>query len=152
MTSAALDAIQLPFGLRPSATLLTAGQPDAAQLRQVAEAGVKHVINLRPESEQPGEDEAGLVQALGMRYHLMPIAGAQDLNIDNVRALDRLLAEIGDAPTLFHCASSNRVGALMALRAAWLHGESPEAALAVGRAHGLTGLEPVVRQIMGSPK
>ena len=42
-----------------------------------------------------------------------------------------------------HCASGNRVGALMALRASQ-NGASAEEAMAAGKAAGLTRLEPVV--------
>jgi hypothetical protein len=44
-----------------------------------------------------------------------------------------------------HCASSNRVGAMAALRAAWIDGRPTEEALQIGRAWGLKSLEPTVR-------
>jgi hypothetical protein len=52
--------------------------------------------------------------------------------------------------TLVHCGSSNRVGALLALRAAWLKGATLEAALAAGRSAGLTGLESAVRSAIAN--
>jgi protein tyrosine phosphatase (PTP) superfamily phosphohydrolase (DUF442 family) len=59
-----------------------------------------------------------------------------------------LLAEtlrlIGDEPVLLHCASGNRVGALIALGTR-LKGAETEAAIAKGKQWGLTGLEPIVR-------
>ncbi|MBY8966027.1 sulfur transferase domain-containing protein [Algiphilus sp.] len=142
-----LQSLDLPNEMRASDSMLSAGQPDGMQFRRAAEAGVQHVINLRPLQEQ-GEDESTLVEELGMRYHHLPIAGPQDLNPDTVRMLDGLLAEIGEAPTLFHCASGNRVGAMLALRAAWHQGMESEAALAYGRQTGLTKMEPMVREIL----
>jgi hypothetical protein len=47
---------------------------------------------------------------------------------------------------LVHCASSNRVGAMIALRAALVDGASADAALAEGRRWGLKSLEPQVRE------
>jgi hypothetical protein len=49
------------------------------------------------------------------------------------------------------CASGNRVGALLALREFWLEDAEPEAALALGKAAGLTRLEPSVRLLLGLP-
>ena len=65
-----------------------------------------------------------------------------------MQTLDRLLAQAEGERTLLHCASGNRVGALMALRAAWLHGASDEEALAIGRAHGLASLRGQVEMLL----
>ena len=121
------------------------GQPSADDLQRLAESGVRYVINLRPAAEQTGYDESAAVQAEGMEYHNLPVAGAADISFANAQALDALLAEIGDEPVLLHCASGNRVGALMALRAA-MQGQDDEAAIAEGRRWGMTRLEPLVRQ------
>jgi hypothetical protein len=50
---------------------------------------------------------------------------------------------------MVHCASGNRVGALLALRANRLEGASPEDALELGLDAGLTRLEPAVREALG---
>lgn len=121
------------------------GRISADDLPALREAGIRHVINLAPVAETPGFDEAGAVRAAGMRYDTVPIADAGDLDRDAVVAFDQLLRD-ADGPTLVHCASGNRVGALAALRAAWLHGADEEAALEEGRRWGLRGLEGEVRK------
>lgn len=138
----------LPKLHQPSAKLWVSGQPSAEQFAEAQRAGVQRIINLRPASEDPSRDEAAELAALSLPYTVLPIASAADLTRANVEALDRLLAESAEQTTLLHCASGNRVGAMMSLRAAWLQGADPEAALAVGRAHGLTAMEPVVRQLL----
>jgi hypothetical protein len=50
---------------------------------------------------------------------------------------------------LFHCGSGNRIGAVLALQAAWLDGVAAEDALDYGRANGLTSLEPTTRELLG---
>lgn len=127
---------------------LVAGQPTADELEAAAAAGIMHVVNARAEGEFDEFDEAQIVNRLGMRYHHLPIAGPQDLTRQNVVQFDGLLARIGDQPAILHCASGNRIGALFALRAAWIHNMSIDEALAEGRRHGLTGLEPAVRRIL----
>ena len=134
----------------PGSNYFSGGQPTDEQLTALAGAGVKHVINLRPVSETPKLDEASLVADRGMIYHSLPVDGAAGLTLSNVKALDQLLKQAGDEKVLLHCSSGNRVGALMALRASFIYGESVEGAIAQGKAWGLTRLEPEVRRLMGA--
>ncbi len=126
--------------------IYTGGQPES--FSEVAESGVKHVINLRPPAETPEIDEEAMVTENGMAYYNLPINGPQDLTRENVEALDQILNQIGDETVLVHCASSNRVGALAALRAAWLQGKSDDEALEIGNNWGLTKMQPAVEQLL----
>lgn len=143
-----LTDIQLPLGGAPAPNLLTAGQPTAADFEALAAAGLKHIVNLRPTTEDAGFDEAALASKLGLSYTVVPISGPGDLNLARAKDLDAALAATQGQPALVHCASSNRVGALLALRAAWLQGKSSDEALALGRAGGLTKMEPAVQQLL----
>jgi uncharacterized protein (TIGR01244 family) len=143
-----LTDVQFPFSGSPAPDLITGGQPTADDFKTMAAAGLKHVINLRPATEDAGFDEAALAAKLGLRYTLIPIAGAGDLTEENARKLDAAMAATQGQPTLVHCASSNRVGGLLAVRAARVQGKSNEDALAFGRAAGLTKMEPQVAQIL----
>lgn len=144
-----LAKINLPMGAAPAPNLITAGQPAPAEFEALAAAGLKHVINLRPPTEDAGFDEAALAAKLGLSYAVIPVAGPGDVNEAAARRLDAALATTRGEPTLVHCASSNRVGALLALRAAKLQGIPASEALAFGRAAGLTKMEPLVQQILG---
>lgn len=126
--------------------LVASGRLDSADMARLKGAGIRLVIDLSEDSETPDFDEAAAVRAAGIEYRSLPIHGAAGLTSDHVVELDRLIAEAGDQPTLIHCASSNRVGALMALRAARVQGQSSETAIDVGKAWGLKSLEPVVKQ------
>lgn len=136
----------LPNVASPAPNIATAGELQAKDIAVIAKAGVRHVIDLRVDSETPDFDEAVAVRDAGMQYHSLPISGADDLTPYNAVRFDRLIAEVGSAPALVHCTTSNRVGALAALRAAWIQGQPVEAALAEGRRWGLKGLEPAVRE------
>jgi len=124
--------------------ITAAGQPDEAALEVFADAGYATVIDLRGSAEDRGFDEASVVEDLGMHYVTLPIAGKSAISFDSASKLDSLLEEY-PGPVLVHCASSNRVGALLALRAS-LDGADDEAALALGREGGLKSLEGVVRE------
>jgi len=146
-------ADHIPNLLRPVERLLIGGRVDADGLNAARAEGVTQVIDLLPELEHCGFDEAAAAARIGLAYVNLPITGAADLSRENVLAFDRLLAPADPACRLVHCASGNRVGALFALRAGWLQGLPFPRAMQIGRDHGLTKLEPVVAQLLthGSP-
>lgn len=119
------------------------GQPDAEAFKLISEAGYAAVIDLRGEQENRGLDEAAVLEALGLDYVELPLSSPDAISFENAARLDEILAEYSE-PVLIHCGSSNRVGALLALRKS-MHGASDDAAVEYGRDAGLTGLEPVVR-------
>jgi len=132
----------------PQADVFASGQPTQEQLQLLAKSGVKHIINLRPSSEQDW-DEGAYVKSLGMEYHNIPVAGAADVSSENAMQLNELLTSLNGQPLLVHCASSNRVGALRALIEGETNGAGLESAIATGKSWGLTSLEPVVRTKLG---
>ena len=133
----------------PRERLLTGGQPEATTWEQLAARGVTTVINLRPRAELGARDEAAEVLAAGLAYREITVAGAHELTEAKARELWTQL-EGAQGGVLVHCASGNRVGALLALGAATA-GVAPEQALQFGRSAGLTGLEPRVRELLGLP-
>ena len=132
-----------------SEDILCAGQPAESDLNDLKNQGYRSIVNLRPQHE-PGQipQAADKATQLGFDYHHLPIGGPGDLNEENVTRFDALLKDVS-MPTLIHCGSSNRVGALFALRAAYVNRKDEVEALQEGRKAGLTALEPVVRQILG---
>ena len=134
----------VPQARQPRPTLVTGGQPAPDAWDALRREGITTVINLRPTSEQEGRDERAEVDAAGLRYVHIPVAGAADITATNADALASALRE-ADGPVLVHCASGNRVGALLALGAARA-GMPVEEAIAHGRSAGLGSAEAVVRQ------
>ena len=121
------------------------GQPTPADLARLAREGVRTVINLRAPAEPAEYDEAAEAAQLGLQYVALPIAGAADLDRERVRKFGLLLdAARREGGVLIHCASSNRVGAMVALDEALNRGASLQAALTHGRAAGLASLQPAV--------
>lgn len=135
----------LPAEGSPEPGITTAAQPTPEHLQALADAGFTTVINLRTDGEMDF-DEGTNVESLGMDYHRIPIGSAADVNEETARQLDSYLAA-ADGPVLVHCASSNRVGALFAVRE-HLAGADAETALAKGKAAGLTSLEPRARELI----
>jgi hypothetical protein len=129
--------------------LWVGGQPSLDEFSALQQQGVVHIINLRPDNEMQGFDEGEHVELLGMTYWQLPITGVGDFTRQAAEQLHQQLAD-AQGPVLVHCASGNRVGALLALRAFYLQGHDVEAALQIGRQHGLTKLEPMVLQLLQS--
>ncbi len=150
MNALSLDTpnVAIPGWRKAADGLYSAGQPEPGHWVALAAAGLRGVVNLRPATEQPARDEAQEVSAAGLAYASLPIADASALGRDSAAALDRALRRL-PSPLLVHCASGNRVGALVALREAWFAGADPQVALQRGRAAGLAGLEPQVRRQLG---
>lgn len=135
----------------PEPGIVAAGRLNPEDIARLQNAGIRHVIDLTPDAETPDFDEAKAVRSGGMDYSNLPIAGPADLTRENALAFDEMLRK-AQRPLLVHCASANRVGALAALRAAWIEGRSVEEAVSIGKAWGLKSLEPQVRERIEASK
>lgn len=122
-----------------------AGQPTPEQFAELARNGVRTVINLCGTDEPLAFDERAEAERLGLRYLALPIGGPADLDRERVRRFGDMLDQARrEGGVLIHCASSNRVGALVALDEALNRGRPLAEALQRGRAAGLASLEPAV--------
>ena len=136
----------LPGMHRINPKLLTGGQPQAADLQQLQRQGIERIINLRPSTEFDAAEERALSEALGLEYIALPIAGADDITPEHAAQLAQWLED--DKSTFLHCASGNRVGALLALDAYLQGGSTAAEALQLGERAGMTSLRPVVKSAM----
>jgi protein tyrosine phosphatase (PTP) superfamily phosphohydrolase (DUF442 family) len=95
----------------------TSGQPTEEQLRAAAAKGFKTVINLATiDPRYSLEDEAGLVQSLGMAYHHIPVEWEQPQASD-FAAFEAVMLQLPPSKTLIHCAANFRVTAFYSLYA-----------------------------------
>ena len=132
----------------PFPGVLTAGQFDPAQFNELVEAGVHTFVNLRVPTEEGTGWEAEKASELGVDYVSIPIAGIPDVTEANARHLSEVV-DAAAKPVMVYCGSSNRVGALFALKAHYVDGESPEQSIEIGKSAGMTRLEPEVRAVLG---
>ncbi|WOC28473.1 protein tyrosine phosphatase family protein [Pseudoalteromonas sp. N1230-9] len=124
--------------------VLTSGQPNQTDFAKLKELGVENIINLRGDNET-NWSEQDLVTELGMNYYHIPVQSKADITIENATKLQNLLNEHQQQTTLLHCASSNRVGALVALYNAITLKKPIDEAVEIGKQWGLKSLEGVVR-------
>jgi uncharacterized protein (TIGR01244 family) len=124
------------------------GQPTPAHLVELVREGVRTVINLRAPCESMEYNEAAEAARLDLRYVSLPVAGPADLDHELVREFGRVLDDARrEGGVLIHCASSNRVSAMVALDEVFNRGSTLDAALERGRAAGLTTLESAVASL-----
>ncbi len=147
----AFQALGIRRSATPMASVYTAGQPSEEQFAALPGVGVTKVVCLREADEDGTGWEETQAGALGIDFVRIPVAGADGITRENVDALDAACAGV-DGPVLVYCGSSNRVGSLLALRAAWLEGVDDAAALQLGRDCGMTRLEPKVVEMLGEQR
>lgn len=90
-------------------TVVTGGQPSAAQLAAFKAAGGQVVLDLRDPMEPRPLDEPAVTMSLGLEYTNVPM----DEGSLSDETLDRILDVLHQArgrEVLVHCASGNRVG------------------------------------------
>lgn len=146
----------LPFNLKkariPQENLITGGQISKNDLTKAAASGVEHIINLRTAKESPPpQDEQIWAQKAGVRYTSLPISGKRDITWQNAQKLFQLI-NAPKQPTIVHCRSGNRVGALFAVYGYFFQGLSRTKALAFGERAGLGSLKPAVDAYLQQPE
>lgn len=144
--SASTDgAYGIPNATQLDENLLVGAQPSPEQIRELAKAGFTTVISLRQDGEPGTEGERANVQASGMRFVQVPVAGADDLTEARIKEVDEAI-EASEGPVFLHCGTSNRAGSVVALRAFYFQGKSMGEALSLGQRAGMDALAPVVRE------
>jgi protein tyrosine phosphatase (PTP) superfamily phosphohydrolase (DUF442 family) len=141
-------ALRIRNARMPSPGLLTGGQLTSDQMLTLRDLGYRHFISLRERGEEGAGWEEEFAESEGIAFTRIPVAGADGIARENAERLDARLARAGTEPTVLYCGSGNRVGALIAVRAHLIGGTGAEEALALGKAAGLTRLEPKVRELL----
>ncbi|WP_299752904.1 protein tyrosine phosphatase family protein [uncultured Tateyamaria sp.] len=95
-------------------TVLTSGQPSAAQLSEAADDGIEVVINLVPESEGIYNPEEGeILAAQGVEYIHVPV-NWRDPKAEEFQNFLNAMDRVGDRKVLVHCWANARASALVA--------------------------------------
>jgi uncharacterized protein (TIGR01244 family) len=118
--------------------LSVAGRLDRPDMEALARAGVRTIVNNRPDGEDPGQLPAAearrLAESLGIAYHHIPITAATLSRAD----VDAFAAALRDAatPVVAHCRSGTRSTLLWAL-SRMREGADPLALVADAARHGI---------------
>ena len=99
----------IPNAHEPVPGVITGGQPTRAQLEAFQAAGGRLVIDVRDPMEQRPFDEPAVARELGLTYVNVPVS-PDATSDEKMNALLETLRTHDGEPTLFHCASGNRLG------------------------------------------
>src|SRR5215211_127014 len=84
--------------------VITGGQPTEEHLQAAADEGFDTVINLATINPRYSlDDEAGLVQSLGMVYQHIPVDW-ENPKVSDFAAFEQVMQAIRTEKTLIHCA------------------------------------------------
>ena len=135
----------------PQPDVLFGGQPTEAQLEAMAADGLGFVLDLRAEGEDRGFDESAALQGLDIAYLNLPVDAER---LTEPATFERFIETMKklDGPTLVHCASGNRVGALYYAYLVAGKGVDREEARALAKENGLrsSALEKAVDRYLDS--
>lgn len=120
--------------------------PEPHALQELANAGLKTVVDFRPASEWSCPDWNQRVQSAGMDYRHFPVSNVAEMTPQVTAAVWDLWQNSKAQPMLMHCASGNRAAAALALAAVRHGGMDPQQALALGQQAGLTKMLPAVQR------
>jgi uncharacterized protein (TIGR01244 family) len=121
-----------------SSGLSAAGALGTADIEALAAAGVRTIVNNRPDGEDPGQlpaaDARRLAEAQGIAYHHIPVTAASLSRAD----VDAFAAVLRSAPqpAVVHCRSGTRSTLLWALTRLD-EGADPAALIAAAARHGI---------------
>src|SRR5882762_6417790 len=114
------------------------GRLDRSDLEALARAGVRTIINNRPDGEDPGQlpaaDARRLAESLGISYHHIPVT-AVTLSRADVDAFAAALKSASQ-PVGAHCRSGTRSTLLWAL-SRLREGADPSALIGEAAKHGI---------------
>jgi uncharacterized protein (TIGR01244 family) len=114
------------------------GRLDGSDIEALARAGVRTIVNNRPDGEDPGQLDAAaaraIAEALGLQYHHIPIT-AQSLSRADVDAFAATL-RAAPAPIVAHCRTGTRSALLWGLTRL-REGADPLALIAAAARHGI---------------
>ncbi len=98
--------------------LFVAGQLSKADIEQAAKAGIKTIINNRPDGEETGQMDhqtaSEFSESLGMSYHYLPMPNGQPMPANLVDDFYQVIVDSEEA-ILAHCRSGMRSSVIWAM-------------------------------------
>lgn len=116
--------------------LYLTGQPSAQDISTIKDAGIQRVISLRTEGEVPW-DEAKAFEEAGVEFVSLPFRSPDSMTPELLGSLRDMLRETDAKPTMLHCGSANRVGAVWMTHRVLDQGIALETALEEAKEIGL---------------
>jgi tyrosine-protein phosphatase SIW14 len=117
-------------------------QPTNSKFKDLAEHGIKTVVDLRDIGEHSQAEEQKVVTGLGMRYVSIPMQGMSTPKDDQVSAVLTLLDDATSGPVFVHCKrGADRTGTVIAVYRISHDGWENKKALSEAKSYGMSVFE-----------
>jgi uncharacterized protein (TIGR01244 family) len=117
-------------------------QPTDEGFKELAQLGIKTVIDLRQIGEHSQADEQKIVTSLGMRYLSIPMKGMSAPKDDQVAAVLGFLTDTTGGPVFIHCRrGADRTGTMIAVYRISQDGWENKKALSEAKFYGMSIFE-----------
>ena len=128
-------------------------QPTAAGFKELAQRGIKTVVDLRAIGEHSQADEQKIVTDLGMRYISVPMYGMATPKNDQVAAVLALMNDTTGGPVFIHCKrGADRTGTVVAVYRISHDGWENKKALHEAKSYGMSIFERALQHYVSEYK
>jgi tyrosine-protein phosphatase SIW14 len=136
------ENLDLPNFQKVNEHVYRGAQPTVAGFNELAQLGIKTVIDLRQIGEHSQADEQKAVTSLGMRYVSIPMAGMATPKDDQVAAVLAFLNDTTSGPVFVHCKrGADRTGMVVAIYRISQDGWENKKALREAKLYGMSFFE-----------
>jgi uncharacterized protein (TIGR01244 family) len=126
--------------------LYRGAQPTDRGFQDLAQLGIKTVIDLRDTGEHSQADEQKIVTSLGMRYVSIPMHGLSTPESDKVAAVQALFNDADSGPVFVHCKrGADRTGMVIAVYRISHDGWDNKKALSEAKSNGMSFFERAIQ-------
>lgn len=139
----------LPYFSKVDDRLYRGAHPSAAGFRQLADMGVKTIINLRAEDPLWQQQGRRVAMSYGIDWVYLPMWVFWRPSDRQVRTFLEIVMDPGRSPVFLHCRQGeDRTGALVAVYRIVGQGWEPQRAYSEARSMGMGGWNPLLRRLI----
>jgi len=126
-------------------------QPTDSGFKDLAQLGIKTIVDLRDVGEHSQADEEKVVTALGMRYVSIPMHGMSTPKDDKVAAVQALFNDTASGPVFVHCKrGADRTGMVVAVYRISHDQWDNKKALSEAKSYGMSFFERAIQSYVMS--
>jgi uncharacterized protein (TIGR01244 family) len=149
VASALAGSQNIPNFQKVNDRLYRGAQPTDQGFQDLAQLGIKTVIDLRDIGEHSQADEQKIVTSLGMRYVSIPMHGLSTPENDKVAAVQALFNDANGGPVFVHCKrGADRTGMVIAVYRISHDGWDNKKALSEAKSNGMSIFERAIQHFV----